>query len=64
MEYQRNISLVATPIESVTKMLSPIIAVQWMTNTMLLPLVGKHQGLSARTTSKPYINIQKFVLKS
>lgn len=53
--------LVATPIESVTKMLSPVIAVQLMTNTMPLPSVGKYKGLSAHKTSKPYINIQQLV---
>lgn len=53
--------LVATPIESVTKMLSPIIAVQLMTNLMPLPSVGKYKGLSAHKTSKPYINIQQLV---
>lgn len=52
-EYETNIRLVATPIESMTKMLSPVIGVQSMINTMPLPLVSKHKGLSARKTSKP-----------
>lgn len=63
-EYQRNMRLVATPIESMTKVLSLIIVIQLMINIMPLPFVGLYMGLSARKTSKPDINVQRFVKRA
>lgn len=56
--YQRNIRLVATPIESLTKMLSPIIAVDKYNTSAISRQI---KGLLARRTSKPYINIQQLL---
>lgn len=63
-EYQGDIRLVATPIESRTKMLSLIIVIQLMIKVVPLPFVGLYTGLSARKTSKPDIDIQQFVKRA